>query len=111
MTEDDVADSTSCIIEINVNTIRAGRCKRGGEIIALVIDRRIVAEQLTALGRLRRSAGNADSPATGDFGDLTDRRAHCAGRRRHHHGVARAWLANIQQSKISGHAIDAGDTQ
>src|SRR6266850_5375462 len=99
-----VADLSTGIVEIDIDTSWAGCRECGCQIVALVVDRRIVAEQLAALGDLRGPARNTDGPATGDFRDLTDRRAHRAGRRRHHYSIAGAWLANIQQPKIGGHA-------
>src|ERR1700692_1603498 len=99
MTEDGVADRATGVVEINVDAVRAGCGKRRGEVAALVVDRGIVAEQLTALGDLGRTAGNADGPTTGDFRDLADCRAHGGCRRRHHHGVAWTRLGLGQEAE------------
>src|SRR5882724_4174673 len=56
MAKDNVADRAAGIVEIEIDTRRAGLGERGLQIVALVIDRRIIAEQLTALGNLRRPA-------------------------------------------------------
>jgi hypothetical protein len=75
MAEDNVADRTTGVVEIEIDTPWADLGERGLQIVALVIDRRVIAEQLAALGDLCRSAGNPDGPATGEFCDLADRRA------------------------------------
>src|ERR1700692_4068394 len=97
MTEDGVADRATGVVEINVDAVRAGCGKRRGEVAALVVDRGIVAEQLTAPGALARNAGEPDGRTTGDLRHLADCRAHGSCRRRHHHGVAWTWLAHVQQ--------------
>src|ERR1043166_5577566 len=78
MAMDNVADGATGVVEIEIDTAWAGRGERGLQIVALVIDRHVIAEQLSALGDLRRPAGNPDRPATGEFRDLADRRSHRA---------------------------------
>ena len=81
------------------------------DIVALVVDRCVVAEQLAALGDFGRPAGYPDRSTAGNLRDLPDGRADRAGGGRYHHGIAGARKPDIQQPKIGGDPVDAGDTE
>src|SRR4051812_24002946 len=108
MAKDNVADRATSVVKIKIDTPWAGLGERGLEIVALVVDRRVIAEQLTALGDLCRSARNPACSQTREFCDRPDRRSYRAGRGRHHNSIAGARPANVEQPEIGGDAVETG---
>jgi hypothetical protein len=64
-----------------------------------MIDTSIESERVNHVAALRFTASNADDAAAFDFGDLANQRTDCAGGSRDDHGLARPWLADIEQTK------------
>ena len=59
-----IADGARGIVEIDVDAGRAGLSQRLGEVGALVVDRRVIAERVEALPDLGGTAGNPDGDVT-----------------------------------------------
>ncbi|SAD73497.1 Uncharacterised protein [Enterobacter cloacae] len=96
---------------INVNSFRAGVLQLFGKIRGVVVQAQVKPEDLNGMAAFFSTTGNADHPATFDFADLPDGRAHRARRRGDHQRFARFRLPDIQQPHIGGKARHAQNTQ
>ena len=85
------------ILEIDVDALRARRLEPRRQIAAAMVDAGVEAELLDHVAALLRPARDADGTRALDPGDLADQRADGAGRRRHHHGLARLRLADLER--------------
>ena len=68
-----IADDAGRVVEIDVHAIGAGVADRVSEPGRLVVDRRIVPEDLQTLCDLVLSPGDPDCPTADDLRDLADR--------------------------------------
>src|SRR5258708_33133437 len=57
MAQNYITDRTTGVVEIEIDTFGAGGSEGGFDIVALVVDGRIIPEQFAALGDLGWSAG------------------------------------------------------
>ncbi|SAD97306.1 Uncharacterised protein [Enterobacter roggenkampii] len=89
---------------VDINAVRAGLLELVGKIRRVVIQTLVKPEHLNGMAAFLCATGDADHPATFDFADLPNRRAHRAGRRRHHQRFTRFRLPDIQQPHIGGKA-------
>src|SRR5262249_14720010 len=81
------------------------RAQRGVEVVAgLVVDAGVEAELVLDEAALLAAAGDADHAAAHDLADLPDDLADRARRGRHHDGLARPGLADLEQAEVRGHA-------
>ena len=85
------------ILEIDVDTFRAGCHKTANEIRCPMVDAGIEAEFLGHVTAFLWSSGDADDVGTLDPGDLADNRADRTRSCRDHHGLASGGFADLEQ--------------
>ena len=86
-----------------------GQCcaQRFGDVLRLVIDRRVEAELVDDVTAFFGAAGDPDDAATFDLRDLPDDHADGAGRPRHHDRLAGLGLADVEQAEVGGYSRHA----
>ena len=99
-----VEDLAADVLEVDVDALRRRGLEVGCKIAGLVVDAGVEAEFVRHVAALVGTAGDANGAAALDLGDLPDDRAHRAGRRRYHDGLARLRLSHLQQAEIGGPA-------
>src|SRR5688572_4993379 len=92
------------VLKVDVDTAGCQPIERGADVFAAVVDAGIEAELVYHVLALVGTTGDADYPATFDFGDLSDEAADRACGRGHDHGLAGLRLGDVEQTKISGEA-------
>ncbi len=106
MAQHRVGDRPRRIVEIDVDALGAGaRDRRVEVLLRLVVDGGVVAEQLEAILRLGRTAGDAHRATALDLRDLPHRRADAARRGRDQYGIPFPGLADAEQPPIGGDAV------
>src|SRR5262249_26319496 len=106
-----VEDIAADVLEVDVDALRRGGPQVGGEIAGPVVNARVQAQLGNDVAALLGPAGDADRPASLDFGDLANDRADRTGGGGHHHGFPRFGLADLKEPEVGGPAGHAEAAQ
>src|SRR5207248_1521211 len=99
------------ILEINIDTFRAGCRKAAGEIRCPMVNAGVEAEFVGHVTAFLWSSSDADGTRAFYAGDLADNRADRAGSGRDHHGLASGRFADLEQARVSGHSGHSENAQ
>ena len=92
------------VLEVHVDAVGARRPELLIQIAGPVVHAGVETQFLGHEPALLRPAGHPHHPAAHDLADLARHRAGGPGGRRHHQGLARAGLADVEQAPVGGHA-------
>ncbi len=99
-----VEDGTADVLEVDVDSLRAGGFQRLGEIRPSVVDARVEPELVHDIPALALAAGNPDRLASPGLGKLTHNGADRTRGRGDHHGLAGLRLPDVHQPGPGGHS-------
>jgi 4-amino-4-deoxy-L-arabinose transferase-like glycosyltransferase len=99
-----VEDGTADVLEIDVDSLRAGGFQRLGEIRPSVVDACVEPELLYDILALALAAGNPDRPASPGLGELAHNRANRTRSCGDHDGLAGFRLPDVHQAGPGGHS-------
>ena len=106
-----VEDLAADVVEVDVDPLRAVLAQARGDVLRLVVDRRVEAELLDDVGALLGAARDPDGAAVLQLRELSDDPADRAGGAGDDDGLARDRFADVEQPEVGGHAGHAERAQ
>ena len=99
------------VVEVHIDPFGAGLFERGAHILALVVDRGVVAVERDEVGLLLGAAGDPHCAAAGDLRQLADELPDPARRRRDDHCVSGPRPRHVEEPEVRRQPVGAEHVQ